>query len=70
MLALPKQTQQLIRSKLEQYAADPNSLANNVKRLQGEAFMRMRVGDYRVIFNDDGEVIAVMRVGHRKEVYR
>lgn len=33
---------------------------------------RYRVGDYRVIckIDDDAEVVLVLRVGHRKDVYR
>ncbi len=31
---------------------------------------RFRVGDYRVIFDLEGEEIVVLRVGHRKEIYR
>ena len=30
---------------------------------------RFRVGDYRVIFDLEGEEIVVLRVGHRKEIY-
>jgi mRNA interferase RelE/StbE len=31
---------------------------------------RFRVGDYRVIFDLEGDEIVVLRVGHRKEIYR
>ena len=31
---------------------------------------RFRIGDYRVIFDLEGTDIAVLRVGHRKEIYR
>lgn len=70
MLALPNQVRQLIRAKLEQYATDPKSQANNVKRLQGEPYLRLRIGDYRVVFFDEKTVITVVRIGHRKEIYR
>lgn len=38
----------------------------------GGGEMRIRVGDYRVVYDvDDGEiVILVLAVGHRREVYR
>jgi mRNA interferase RelE/StbE len=32
---MPSNTAQLIRGKIRQYAADPASLADNVKKLQG-----------------------------------
>lgn len=38
----------------------------------GNGELRMRVGDYRVIYvlNDGELVVLVLRVGHRREVYR
>ncbi|UEM04605.1 type II toxin-antitoxin system RelE/ParE family toxin [Skermanella rosea] len=60
-------------SKIEQYAADPASLVNNVKALQGSDLFRLRVGDYRILFtvNEDGtvSVLLVHRVRHRREAY-
>ena len=66
---MPAKTAQLIRSKIEQYAADPTSLANNVKALQGRPGYRLRVGDYRVIFDQDGSVMDVLQIGPRGDVY-
>ncbi|MBI4212470.1 MAG: type II toxin-antitoxin system RelE/ParE family toxin [Deltaproteobacteria bacterium] len=31
---------------------------------------RYRIGDYRVVFDVDGRKIVVLRVGHRREIYR
>jgi len=31
---------------------------------------RFRIGDYRVIFDIKGEELIVLRVGHRKDIYR
>lgn len=31
---------------------------------------RFRIGDYRVIFDIEGSEIVVLRVGHRREIYR
>jgi mRNA interferase RelE/StbE len=58
-----------IVSKIKAYAADPASQANNVKALQGRPGVRLRVGDWRVIM-EDGEVIDVIEVGHRSDIYR
>jgi len=41
----------------------------DVKRLRGRAGLRLRVGDWRVIFYEDGETIVVAAVGHRREIY-
>jgi len=31
---------------------------------------RFRIGDYRVIFDIEGQDIVVLRVGHRREIYK
>ncbi|WP_294132384.1 addiction module toxin RelE [Sphingobium sp.] len=41
----------LIRQKIEELAHDPDSLAANMKRLQGRPEYRLRVQDWRVIFH-------------------
>lgn len=67
--AIPGATAKRIKSKIEQYAADPASLAGNVRKLQGRPGYRLRVGDYRVIFDDDGTVLDILSVGSRGSVY-
>jgi mRNA interferase RelE/StbE len=43
-----------------------------VKKLAGREAWRVRIGDYRVIYEicDDRRMIIVVVVGHRREVYR
>lgn len=68
--ALPVNIRRLITAKIEQYAADPGSLSNNVKALKGKSgYFRLRVGDWRVIFREDGTVIAIMRIASRGSAY-
>jgi len=31
---------------------------------------RFRIGDYRVIFDIEGNDVVILRVGHRKEIYK
>ncbi len=67
---MPANTSRLIRDKIERYAADPGSLANNVKALKGEpGILRLRVGDWRVLVSEDGTVIAVIRIAPRGSAY-
>lgn len=67
---MPRNLAQAITAKITQYAADPTSLANNVSALKGEeGVSRLRVGDWRVIFAEDGTVIAVIRVAPRGSAY-
>lgn len=66
---------QLDRSRIVRAIArltvDPAGAAN-VKPLKGSEVYRLRVGDYRVLFSlDAGELrVLVVKVGHRREVYR
>lgn len=62
---MPTNTAGLIRQKIEAYAMDPASQANNVKALQGRSGIRLRVGDWRVIMDDQGTVLAVLEIGPR-----
>ena len=70
LIRLPADVFRKIRLKIEQYAADPASLANNVKALRGEpGILRLRVGDWRVLFTEEGVVIAVIRIAPRGDAY-
>ena len=59
---MPANTATLIRSKIEAYATDPASQADNVKALKGRAGMRLRLGDWRVIMDDQGNVLAILDI--------
>lgn len=54
---------------VSEYAADPKSHANQVRELVGISGKRMRVGDFRVIFDETDEQIVVTKVGPRGSVY-
>ena len=46
-------------------------LAGNVKKLKGSRNQyRLRVGEYRVIFELEGRTLTVYNVGNRKDIYR
>lgn len=67
---IPPNTAATIRSKIGGYAENPASLANNVKPLRGfPNRYRLRVGDWRVIFREDGTVIAILRIAPRGSAY-
>lgn len=70
LLGLPAKTATRIRAKIAQYAADPGAQANNVKALQGsKGYFRLRIGDWRVVFREDGTVILIVRVAARGSAY-
>lgn len=66
---MPANTATLIRSKIEAYAIDPASQANNIKALKGRNGIRLRVGDWRVIMDDQGNVLAVLEIGPRGGIF-
>jgi len=66
---MPANEAKRITSKIVQYASDPKSLANNVKALVGSPYIRLRVADWRVIMDDQGNVLDVLNIGPRGGIY-
>ena len=68
---LPRNVSQLIREKLVDIASDPYAQHNNVTKLQNRSGYRLRVGDWRVIYEIEDEqlVILVLKLGSRGGVY-
>lgn len=66
---MPRNEAERIRSKVRQYADDPASQANNVRALKGREGIRLRVGNWRVIMDDQAEVLDVLKIGPRGGVY-
>jgi len=68
---LPRAAQARVVARLVGLASDHRP--HGVKKLGGEGgFLRIRVGDYRVIYaiDDPGRIVWVVKVGHRGDVYR
>jgi mRNA interferase RelE/StbE len=66
---MPANEARRITLKIEQYASDPKGLANNVKALVGSPYIRLRVADWRIIMDDQGNVLEVLNIGPRGGVY-
>ncbi len=66
---MPANVAKTIIGKITRYADDPSGLANNVIKLQGTEAYRLRVGDWRVIFEEDEAAVHVLTVGPRGGVY-
>jgi mRNA interferase RelE/StbE len=65
---LPRPDQQRIVEKLRLASDD---LSGDIKRLvQFQPSHRLRVGNYRVLFDIESDKIVVYRVLHRREAYR
>ncbi len=67
---LPWRDQRKIVEAVEGLLEDP--LGGEPLAAQWKGLRRLRVGRYRVMYGFDGNelLIAVVRVGHRKDVYR
>ena len=68
---IPKPHRRRIAEKIDSLAEDlPNP---ETTKMKGEnPFHRIRVGDYRIIYEiqDEVLVILIVKVGHRKDIYR
>jgi mRNA interferase RelE/StbE len=58
-----------IMAKVEAYAADPGSLADMVTEMVGKDCMRLRVGDFRVLFRETATEVVVLGIGPRGNIY-
>ncbi len=66
--ALPRAEQERVAEKLRALRED---LQGDVKRLtQFVPSYRLRVGDYRVLFEIENDAVVVYRILHRREAYR
>ncbi|MBF0429081.1 MAG: type II toxin-antitoxin system RelE/ParE family toxin [Magnetococcales bacterium] len=68
--SLDWRTRERIVEALFRLATNPLT-APNVKSLTGGGY-RLRVGDYRVLYTLKNEILVVLvvKIGHRREVYR
>jgi len=51
------------------YSEDPFKYADKITDPRLGSY-RFRIGEYRVIFDLEGTNIVVLRVGHRRDIYR
>jgi mRNA interferase RelE/StbE len=58
-----------IQKKIEAFSQKPLFFGKKLVKSKIGGY-RWRVGNYRIVFDLDGEKIVVLRVGHRREVYR
>ena len=60
--ALPRDTREQVQAGLHRYAITGQG---DVKSLQGRNGYRLRIGDYRVIFDEDAKTILAIYIGRR-----
>lgn len=68
---LPRREQQRIRAAIDLLAEQPRPPGCTAIVDDPRAY-RVRVGDYRVVYDvfDDRLVVQVVRIGHRRDIYR
>ena len=47
-----------------------NPYTKDIIKLKGEEGFRLRVGDYRIIIAIEKDTILVLKIGHRKNIYK
>lgn len=69
--SLPSALQRRISIAIDGLAEDPRP--RGVRKLAGhESLYRIRVGDYRIVYEiqDEERIVRITRIRHRREVYR
>ena len=68
---LPKEVQARLKPRVDSLTGNP--FPKGVKKLSAEENLdRLRIRDYRIIYQVQGRVllILILKIGHRKNVYR
>lgn len=70
MRRIPNQDVRRILKTIVSLSEDPRS--SGAEQLSGQERYRVRQGNYRIIYeiNDMEVIVVVVKVGHRKDVYR
>lgn len=70
---LPAKIRERVAEALKILSLNPYSELLKVKKLKGaEDLFRIRLGDYRVLYEirNDVLIVVVIKIGHRREIYR
>jgi mRNA interferase RelE/StbE len=67
----PKSVQQQIIKKLDYFIGSDEPLKYAHRLINYElGTYRFRIGDYRVVFDVEGEKLIILDIDHRKDIYR
>jgi len=72
LLSVPNPLKQRIAEKIAWLGVDPDNPKLDVKRLAGSSNYRLRVGDWRIIYDRDDQIriISIESIKSRGEVYK
>ncbi len=65
----PRSVAQRILARIDALARAPETVAQHVRKLTGRPGYRVRVGDWRVIFEHRGSRIDILEIGPRGRIY-
>ncbi|MBI4164871.1 MAG: type II toxin-antitoxin system RelE/ParE family toxin [Acidobacteria bacterium] len=67
---IPKKDRARITANIQELAANPRP--HGGEKLSGEEKYRLRQGSYRIIYSidDSAREVLIVRIGHRKDIYR
>jgi mRNA interferase RelE/StbE len=70
LTTLPANTFERVRDALRTLAEEPRPVG--CKKLKGREGWRIRIGDYRVLYeiDDAQKTILIVHIGHRRDIYR
>ena len=68
---LPRPARDRLLASIESLSNDPRP-PGSTKLVGEETAWRLRIGDYRVVYDivDDMLTVLIVRLGHRREIYR
>lgn len=68
--AVPKINLTRIVGKVQSLSIEPRP--HGCEKLSGEEKYRVRQGDWRIVYsiNDNTKIIEIVKIGHRREIYR
>ena len=68
--AVPQRDRQRLVARIQGLSSDPRPPGS--EKLSGQDKFRLRQGVYRIVYSvsDDQSSVLIVKVGHRKEVYR
>lgn len=68
--ALPSDISRRLREAMIELAQEPRP--SGCRKLTGREGWRLRVGDYRVLYDidDNAQTVTIVHIGHRRDIYR
>ena len=67
--SIDRYMQNTIAVKLKEYSKEPQKYGKKLMNHKIGAY-RFKIGDYRVIFDIDNNNLVILRIGHRKSIYK